>query len=672
MKTQLILIIGLVLLTGSLSAQEKKASVSLAAAIYEEEVTGNLDKAVVLYLDILKKFPDDRPVAAKTLYHLGLVNEKMGKQKANEYFTRLVNTYPDQTEVVALAKAKLKLSGSSGNKTEGPVTRRILKDASQIGESLTANGKYISKLDRETGDVFHFEIATQQTSRISNKGMWSESDKNFDNTLFSHDGKQIVYSTYTKDWAPTICIRNLDGSGQRTLCTYDKDSNVNLMDWNPNSELILAIKSQSKTDELILISTKEISVKVLKSTSSRWIAFSNARFSPDGQFITFGSVCEGNSPHSDIILMSANGQNEVVIAGHPAEDQILRWTPDGKNLLFLSDRSGTWDLWTVCVARGNQQGEPELVQKDFGYNVWNILGFAPDGSLYYKTDTNSGHLYFGKINLESGKIIEPPAPVTTRYTGLSSQPTWSPNGKNLLYISRRSTVGPGNNILTIRSTETGEERFLSPRLRFVNQMSWAPDGLSIITLGITMGSETGIFRIDAETSAVTKLSDVGLCPKLCPDGKTLVSAYGPIISKSNLETGEKSEITNVGSMFYNLSPDGKEVLFQSDGAIQKVSINGGEPQTLFQDSVRSSYYYGLGWTRDGRYIIVRTRTTPLSKIWRVPAQGGMPLKLDLSVSKMETFALHPDNSRFAFSTNEGIKEELWVLENSLPTTKSVK
>jgi hypothetical protein len=87
MKTRLFLIMAFLMLTVSIPAQDKKASASLTAAIYEEEVTGNLKKAVELYLDILKKYPDDRPVAAKTLYHLGLVNEKMGKQKAGEYFT---------------------------------------------------------------------------------------------------------------------------------------------------------------------------------------------------------------------------------------------------------------------------------------------------------------------------------------------------------------------------------------------------------------------------------------------------------------------------------------------------------------------------------------------------------------------------------------------------------
>jgi hypothetical protein len=53
-------------------------------------------------------------------------------------------------------------------------------------------------------------------------------------------------------------------------------------------------------------------------------------------------------------------------------------------------------------------------------------------------------------------------------------------------------------------------------------------------------------------------------------------------------------------------------------------------------------------------------------------QGGTPLKLDLSVPKMESFALHPDNRRFAFSVNEESKSELWVLENFLPPLKVAK
>jgi Tol biopolymer transport system component len=408
-----------------------------------------------------------------------------------------------------------------------------------------------------------------------------------------------------------------------------------------------------------------------------------ASFSPDGRFVAFSLFGEKDSlPQGDIFLMTADGRNEVVVAGHPTEDRLLGWTPDGRSLVFLSDRSGTWDIWTVHITGGKQQGEPELLKKDFGYHAWDVLGFAPDGSLYYKIDTPLGGLYNGAVDLETGKVLVPPAPVTTRYTGPPSQPTWSPDGRNLAYISRRGTVGPGNNILTIRSAATGEERFLSPRLRYVGQPSWAPDGRSVIALGYAMGTELGIFRIDAETSGITKLKDGGLSPRLCPDGKTLVFAWGPIISKRNLDTGEESEVVNEGTggtaqMWYDLSPDGREVVFEAKGAVKIVSLNGGEPRELFRGLLAPpSWHYFLRWTRDGRYIIAQAGgAAASSEIWRVPAQGGTPLKLDLSVPKTGEcgcFTLNPDNRRFAFSVNEGSKSELWVLENFLPAARAAK
>jgi hypothetical protein len=162
------------------------------------------------------------------------------------------------------------------------------------------------------------------------------------------------------------------------------------------------------------------------------------------------------------------------------------------------------------------------------------------------------------------------------------------------------------------------------------------------------------------------LADQAYFPKLCPDGKTLVFLGGGGIRKRNLDTGEESEVVKGvkgGQWYYDLSPDGREVVFQLDGAVKTVSLNGGEPRELFRGLAQ---YYYLGWTRDGRYIIAQALGAASSEIWRVPAQGGTPLKLDLSVPKLLSFALHPDNRRFAFSVMEERKSELWVLENFLP------
>jgi Tol biopolymer transport system component len=671
--TKLVLLTGLLcaaLFAGSPANQtkDKKAEVALQAAIKTETVDGNLKGAIEQYKKIVAQPGAGRTTVATALLRMGQCHEKLGNAEARTAYERLVREFTDQAEIVAQARVRLAALGGPGA-GGGLVTRRVLTDVSGVVEVLTADGKYIRGIDWDTGDVVQFEVASGQTTRITNRGGPEAKEGPYEYQAFSRDGKQIAYDWYTKDWVPQLRIRNLDGSGLRTLYS-EKGYDVRPLDWSPDAGSILALRERNKAVELTLISTADGSVRVLRSIASAWAMWKSASFSPDGRFVAISLVGEGSPPHSgDVFLMTADGRNEVVVAGHPAEDRLLGWTPDGRSLLFLSDRSGTWDIWSVHITGGKQQGEPELLKKDFGWDSY-VLGLTPDGSLYYKTDTSSGRFYNGEVDLETGKVLVPPAPVTTRYTGPPFMSTWSPDGRNLAYISRMGTIGPGNNILTIRSAATGEERFLSPRLRGVAMPSWAPDGRSVIAVGVTE-SRTGIFRIDAETSAITKLADQSrFAPRLCPDGKTLVFVTDGIIRKRNLDTGDESEVIKAG-MFYDLSPDGREVVFQVNDTVKTVSLNGGEPRELFHGLAKS---YALKWTRNGRYIIAQACGTASSEIWRVPAQGGTPLKLDLSVPKMDdfSFALHPDNRRFAFSVTEESKSELWVLENFLPPLKVAK
>jgi len=656
-------IIGSVL-TPSATAAES-FSVLLQKGIFAEETEGNLDAAIKIYQQITAEAATDRSVVAQAQYRLGVCYQKKGnKEQAISILNDLLKQFP--AEAALGQKARELLAGLGQTPSSNITIRRVLPDASGVDGVLTADGKYISNIDRDTGDMVQYEVASGQTSRITNKGGAAAKETPYEYKVFSRDGKQIAYDSYTKDDVSQLRIRNLDGSGIRTLYS-EKGHEVHPMDWSPDAGSILAFRELDKGFELTLISTADGSVRVLRSISSA-ILFSDwywqrASFSPDGRFVAFSFMHEGSPPDSEVFLMTADGRNEVVVAGHPAEDRLLGWTSDGRSLVFSSDRSGTWDMWSVPITGGKQQGEPALLKKDFDDS--RILGFAPDGSLYYMTYTSSGRLYTGEVNLETGKVLVPPAPATTRYTSLPAQLTWSPDGRNLAYLSHPGPIGPGNNILTIRSAATGAERFLSPRLRGVNQISWAPDGRSVIALGFT-ATGTGAFRIDTETSEITKLADEGVFPHLCPDGKTLLHWGLGGIRKRNLDTGEESEVVKAEAASYGLSPDGREVVFQVDGAVKTVSLNGGEPRELFRGLAQ---YYGLGWTRDGRYILARALGTANHEIWRVPAQGGTPLKLDLSAPKLVFFALNPDNRRFAFSVNEESKSELWVMENFLPKEK---
>jgi Tol biopolymer transport system component len=627
----------------------------------KEEGEGALQDAINFYNQVADNSNADKSLQAKALLHIGMCYEKQGMKEATKAYQRLINTCPDQTEMVALAKTRLAALGGSGG-AGGLVTRRVLADASGVSGVLTPDGKYISHIDRGTGDMVQFELASGQTSRITNKGGPAAKETPYEYKTFSRDGKQIAYDSYTKDNVPQLRIRNLDGSGLRTLYSK-KGHEAHPMDWSPDAGSILAFRELEKGFELTLISTVDGSMRVLRSISSGVVFndwyWQRASFSPDGRFIAFSFMREGSPTVSEVFLMTTDGRNEVVVAGHPTKNRLLGWTPDGRSLVFSSGRSGTWDMWSVRITDGKQQGEPELLKKEFPSE--SAIGFAPNGSLYYMTYTSSGRLYNGEVDLETGKVLVPPMPVATQYTRPVNFMTWSPDGRYLAYLSCPGAIGSGNNILTIRSAATGEERFLSPSLNGVNQISWAPDSRSIIALGFT-DTGTGAYRIDTETSGITRLADEGVFARLCPDGKTLVRWDEDGIIKRNLDTGEESVIVKA-EPWYDLSPDGREMVFQKDSTIKIVSLNGGQPRELFHGLAQR---YGLGWTRDGRYIIARVLGAASSEIWRIPAQGGTPLKLGLSVPKMITFALNPDNRRFAFSVMEESKSELWVMENFLP------
>ena len=105
------------------------------------------------------------------------------------------------------------------------------------------------------------------------------------------------------------------------------------------------------------------------------------RFSPDGRFIACDYPPRDDSENRDIFLLAADGSREVPLVQHPADDQLLGWMPDGKGILFASDRTARGGAWFIPVANGKPKGLPELIKPDLG--AIEPLGFTRSGSFYY-------------------------------------------------------------------------------------------------------------------------------------------------------------------------------------------------------------------------------------------------------------------------------------------------
>src|SRR5689334_18602860 len=61
----------------------------------------------------------------------------------------------------------------------------------------------------------------------------------------------------------------------------------------------------------------------------------NPIFSPDGNWIAFTGEYDGNV---DVYVIPATGGEPRRITYHPGNDGVVGWTPDGKSIVFLSNR----------------------------------------------------------------------------------------------------------------------------------------------------------------------------------------------------------------------------------------------------------------------------------------------------------------------------------------------
>ncbi|MGI9065086.1 MAG: tetratricopeptide repeat protein, partial [Pyrinomonadaceae bacterium] len=531
-----------------------------------------------------------------------------------------------------------------------------------------------------------------------NKGTWFESVELALFSTISPDNKQVAYVWFNKDLTWDLRVVGVAGSNGSVLYRSDEIDWVQPDAWSPDGKEILA--SFAKKDGVGLIgwvSLADGSARFIKTLGRR--NPTKMSISPDRRYIVYDYPTQADSTERDIFLLTADGKREIPLVKHPANDLLPVWTPDGRSVLFLSDRTGALGEWIIKVADGKPVGQPELVKRDIG-RMWPI-GFTRDGSFYYGVDAGPGDIYTAQVDFVTGKVLSPPAPVAHRFVGSNSSAVWSADGKRLAYTSQRTPIpGDFGKVLVIRAMDTGKEREHSLSMRNFNPLGWSPDGKSILVNGRDKDDRQGIHMINPETGEVTLLiaspgagvniqwatwsSDFKQVYYLAPDANDRKIIR---LLAHELKSGRENEIYRVvmpvSISALSASPDGKWLALRwIDGsskvaAVKVLPAAGGEPREVLRSQENENFpgnSYIL-WTPDGRYLLyTKGGTKPDDQkfdLWRVPVEGGPPKKTELSMNNLRFMRLHPDGRHIAFTAGE-FKGEVWVMENFLPPAQTKK
>ena len=412
--------------------------------------------------------------------------------------------------------------------------------------------------------------------------------------------------------------------------------------------------------------------------------------SPDGRWIIYDLPVSLESQMHDIYLLAADGSEEVTLAPHPADDQFPIWTPDGNNVVFLSKRSGTSDLWMIRVEDGKPIERPLLLKHDLGRAL--LMGFATKGTLFYGLSTEMSDVYLATLNPATGALTSPPEPATDRFVGANSQPAWSPDGEHLAYVSARGhgkLEGPPSAVLGILTLKSGEARYLdlSSQLDVFGDPKWFPDGSAILVRGRDRKDRWGLFKVDAETAETTPFVSDTVQPQAAwsADGSKLyyvAREWGEKRSQiriRDLETGQESTLVSRPAEGYGLnnlalSPDGRWLAYGEGGSVGANSVHlveaeGGDPRKLFPPHDAGllpdgkDVLHEVEWTPDGKHLVFAQD----GRIWKIPVEGGVPNEINLGLENATGLRFHPDGRRVALSAGEATSE-VWVLENLLAGT----
>lgn len=716
--------------TVSVAGQDARAL--FQRALVAERAGDDLDAAAALYQQVVRESGSDRELAARALLQLAGIEERQGRAGARQSYEAIAVGFADQVEVAALASARADALDAaaalapSADTAGGPVKRPF----SLWAGVMSPNGRYVATANPNEPDrwrdlgyygLFVRDLQTGSVRQLDGQDYSQETRPRlgvYQDFVWSPDSTRIVYwrrvniEPGATGRRHEIRIAKIDGSTPRVLVPTT-ESAIWPLDWSADGRQILAslrnnVVEARRQPELGLISVADGSIRRLNASSGHGLGYcwSASGLSPDGQLAAYslGARLAYELPEGpqaavdcDVYVAPVDGGEERPLIASPYHDQFVAWTPRG-NLLFLSDRGGTMDLWLAMVNAGQVVGLPTRVARDVGHLY--TMGFTQQGALYFlgpghQRPINPGgsvlnpyenDVVQAELDPASGRLVGPAMPVSPSHPGRNHSPSWSADGKFLAYRTRHPRAMVWNGI-SVLSLETGEERQVVPQITASlaqQQVFVEPGGRTAIAA--TQAPHSTLYRIDLDTGAATELGPIGAEMVLAPDARSVAYIALPdrraVVVRNLIDGQERTvfeapEEARVSSLA--ISADGVQFTIRQntrdETRILVGPMTGGEAHEVYRST-------GVGvnqkstWSPDGRYIYFIEKpeqNVTAEALFRVPVGGGPaePMGLETDGTTIWNLGIDPSGRVITFSTELFGDPQEWVLDNFLPAHELV-
>ena len=270
-------------------------------------------------------------------------------------------------------------------------------------------------------------------------------------------------------------------------------------------------------------------------------------WSPDGSRLTY--INQNDQKSCSLVIVKVDGSDKRSFATkqwplHPI------WSPDSRKIAFIEAEGNRFGSVRLFDVETNTFSEAFKGVKPYWGTVWiGGLLWSPDGRymIYTGYDGKNHELFAIPINSKDYSVSGIPIKLTRlEGTGIPFWPALTNDGKQLSYgINEKNKDIYVMSIDSRTAIISGKAKVIANDRRWDGQPCWVPDGKGIIFVSRRDGQDD-IYSINIENDDIKRLTfskTIERNPKYTPDGKMIsFSADGSIWGLS-LEGGTVKKIT---------------------------------------------------------------------------------------------------------------------------------